>query len=164
MATLLTEDYLRRKDVSPVNEKILSEDDFTPVKREEIYRDEEHGFKVVKEFFKEGTSMESAYTLDDKYIGREDFAKSLCIKRGIKPTTFDNNKVCSIGFSESEQAWYGWSHRGFSLPFKVGYKVQSDDVCLGCFGPNEKSVPLGFEAKNLDDCKRLAIAYAYSVA
>lgn len=164
MTTLLTEAYLNRQAVSPINEKILTCGDLAPVKKEEVYRDEEHGFKVMKEFFKEGTSMEAAYTLDDKFIGDEKFAKRLCIDMGIKPCTYDDNTVCSIGFSEKDQAWYGWSHRAFSPPFKVGYKVGKDNICLGCFGPNEKSVKMGFEAKNLDDCKRLAIAYAYSVS
>jgi hypothetical protein len=34
-------------------------------------------------------------------------------KRGIKPELADtDHSVCSIGFCERDQKWYGWSHRG----------------------------------------------------
>lgn len=145
--------------------RLLSTDDFAPYKEEEIFRDEEHGFVIKKEYSKLcPDGIEFAYNLDGKYIGDPKNAKFLCIDKGIRPETYDDNKVCTIGFCEKEQAWYGWSHRAFSPPFKIGYTIESEDnLCTGAWGPNEKSLEVGFTAKTLDDCKLLAIAYAFSV-
>lgn len=178
LETVLSESYLfetsSRKEFvesfhtrkEPLNESmIFSEDSFKPYKKEELYRDEEHGFVVYKEYSEVcPDGIDSAYNLDGKYIGSPKDAERICIDREIRPETFGDNNVCSIGFNDKEQAWYGWSHRAFSPGFKVGCVIDSPDhICLGCFGPNEKSVDLGFKAENLDDCKKLAIAYAYSV-
>ena len=81
-------------------------------------------------------------------------------KHGIVPQKIDaTHKVNSIGFSEKEQKWYGWSHRaiyGFGIgaksrPGKVGYELL-----------NQENAPL--EAKTLDDCKKMAIAFAREIA
>lgn len=68
----------------------------------------------------------SAYsTKDGGYIGDEDFAK-LLEEKGIQPETIPGNKVCSIGFCEREQKWYGWSHRAM-YGFGVGSEVEQGD-------------------------------------
>ena len=68
-----------------------------------------------------------AYTPDTMaYIGDEDWAKKL-IEMGIKPQLSDNeHRVCSIGFCEKEQKWYGWSHRAI-FGFGVGSEVKKGD-------------------------------------
>lgn len=58
------------------------------------------------------TVMRSVYTLDGKYIGSvKDFNKLW--DRGIQhfEVARPDHGVCSIGYSPSEQKWFGWSHR-----------------------------------------------------
>lgn len=109
--------------------------------------------------------------IDGGCIGTIPDADSL-IERGIAPQrSHPDAKVCSIGFCEKEQSWYGWSHRAM-YGFTVGYVAKEGD-CVTTTGkiesyiidhPEEdRSVPVGFECKTLDDCKRCAIAFADSV-
>ena len=42
-------------------------------------------------------------------------------------STYGDKGVANYGFSDKNQAWYGWSHRGCCL-FKVGSKVRKGDV------------------------------------
>lgn len=70
-------------------------------------------------------------------------------------------KTCgegSIGFSEKEQKWYGWSHRAI-YGFGVGHVVEDGDCAVGTDG-----IKVGFKCKTLDDCKKLAKAFAKSVS
>lgn len=146
--------------------RLLSKEDFEPIESVEVYRDEEHGFVIKREKnrINPDLEMESAYNLEGKFIGTPEFAKKICVDWGIRPTTYDDNTVCSIGYCPEKKAWYGWSHRAFSPPFQIGYKIEdSNNICCGCFGANDKSLEVGFEAKTEEDCKRLAIAYAFSV-
>ena len=114
--------------------------------------------------------MKSAYTPEGHYIGRSKFAHFLCKKRGIKPELADSNdNVCSIGFSEKKQKWYGWSHREI-YGFGIGHITKEGD-CTTEAGvlpeyltpENDKRVPVGFEVKTLEDAKLCAIAFAESV-
>jgi len=59
-----------------------------------------------------------------QYMGDAKMARNLCYKRGLrqiqlsKPGDAPAGNCCSIGFSEEEQKWYGWSHRaicGFGI-------------------------------------------------
>lgn len=86
-------------------------------------------------------------------------------KHGIKPEkSHPSNKINSIGFSEKEQKWWGWSHRA-CFGFGIGYEVKKgDSMAEGSEFAPKTAVPVGFKAKTLDDCKRLAIAFADSVA
>lgn len=106
------------------------------------------------------------------YIGTVERAKLLCDKRGIKPELAEpSDNVCSIGLCEKEQKWYGWSHRAM-YGFGIGDVVKKGD-CTNSSGWTEdylaehpeknKALPVGFEAKTLEDCKRMAIAFAESV-
>lgn len=71
--------------------------------------------------------MESAYTLAGDYIGDIRTARILCGERGVKPEKRDpSHSVCSIGFNEAEQRWYGWSHRAFA-GFGIGSSVKRGD-------------------------------------
>jgi len=121
----------------------------------------------------EGTMMKQAYTPSGDYIGNPKFAYRLCVGRGIKPEKAnEEHGVCSIGFCGKGQKWFGWSHRAI-FGFGIGAVVKEGD-CVASSGwtpeylkdhPEEDlSLPVGFEAKNLDDCKRMAIAFAESVS
>lgn len=83
---------------------------------------------------------------------------------GIVPEPVPNG-VSTIGFSDKNQKWYGWSHRAIH-GFGVGDVAKKGDlVCSpGSTDPAaDVSVPVGFTAKTLDDAKRMAIAFADSV-
>lgn len=90
------------------------------------------GYEIRTEEWKvfdddEPTLMKAAYTPEGEFIGNSKDAYRLCAKRGIKPEfrTPDSN-VCSIGFSERDQKWYGWSHRAI-YGFGIGSSVKRGD-------------------------------------
>lgn len=62
----------------------------------------------------------------------------------------------SLGFNEKEQAWYGWTHRGFGS-FKIGQKIKEGTAVTAS---RRFPVPAGFVCKTLDDCKFCAKAMA----
>ena len=64
--------------------------------------------------------------------------------------------VCSVGFCKEDGKWYGWSHRAI-YGFKIGDKVKKGDCA-------EEYLPIGFEAKDLADCRKMAVAFARSVS
>lgn len=72
--------------------------------------------------------MDSAYTVPGgHYIGTPDDAENLCVAMGIHPELIDSeHRVCSIGFCESDQKWFGWSHRAIH-GFGVGSTVKKGD-------------------------------------
>lgn len=80
-----------------------------------------------KEFGGDDFKIKSAYTPEGLYIGNGKNAYFLCKKKGIKPElSHPGNNVCSIGFNEQEQKWYGWSHRAI-YGFGIGSKVSKGD-------------------------------------
>lgn len=71
--------------------------------------------------------MLKVFNSDGHYVGDERWGKMLT-ERGIVPELARPDQgVCSVGFCEKEQKWYGWSHRsmcGFGIGdriFEVGY-------------------------------------------
>lgn len=126
--------------------------------------------------------LKSAYTAPEgNYIGSSRWAHRLIVKRGIKPEPREpasqgaNNgrgRTCSIGFCEREQKWYGWSHRAI-YGFCIGDVVEEGDCCASSGWTDEYliehpeedlSLPVGFQAQTLEDCRRMAIAFAESVS
>ena len=116
-------------------------------------------------------TLDVAYTPAGGYIGTPEDAHSLCNERGISPELNSKSSVCSVGFSAQDQKWYGWSHRAI-YGFSVGDVAKEGDcVCssgwtddyLAEHPDEDLSLPVGFEAKTLDDAKRMAIAFAESV-
>ena len=68
--------------------------------------------------------MKIAYTPSGDYIGNPKWAYRLCKKMGIVPEIADStHSVCSIGFCDKEQKWYGWSHRAM-FGFGIGSMVK----------------------------------------
>lgn len=119
------------------------------------------------------SKFRGTYNKDGIYIGDEKRAEWLCNELGIEPEPLPGcNQICSIGFCEKEQKWYGWSHRAI-YGFGVGDVVKEDDLTsmsgytdeyLKEHPEKDRSLPVGFTAKTLDDAKRMAIAFAESVA
>jgi len=97
-----------------------------------------------------------AYTFDGAYIGKEANAKDLK-EMGIVPEkAHPDDSVCSIGFCEKENKWYGWSHRA-RYGFGIGDSSEEGDAGFDY-------LPKGFKAKTLEDAKKMAIAFADSVS
>ncbi len=70
--------------------------------------------------------MENVVNANDEYIGEPDTAQRL-YDRGIKPQLADSShSVCSIGYCERENKWYGWSHRAL-FGFGIGSSVKKGD-------------------------------------
>ena len=100
--------------------------------------------------------MESAYNFNDKYIGLIEDADYICKEKGIKSETIsDDYNVCSIGYSEKDGKYYGWSHRAM-CGFQIGDKVTEGDVAA-------RYLEIGFEAKTKEDLRELASAFAKGV-
>ncbi len=88
------------------------------IQRTEIWDDSDHGGDG------NGLEMKSAYTPNGAWIGNYKDARFLCVKKGLTKLQKSDASdcVCSIGFNEKEQKWYGWSHRaifGFGLGDKL---------------------------------------------
>jgi len=129
-----------------------------------------------------GMDMRSTYTIPDgHYIGESRWAYRLIVALGIKPepqmpgcqeANGGRGRTCTIGFSKRDQKWYGWSHRAI-FGFGIGDVVKEGDCTASSGWTNEYllmhpeedlSLPLGFEARTLEDARRMAVAFADSVS
>lgn len=156
----MTEDHMKIEVLSVRRYKAGYE-----IRREKRWSDEIGGDPIF---------ISSAYTVPEGlYIGSPKTAHRLIVQRGIKPELYkQNGVVCSIGFCQKEQKWYGWSHRAI-YGFGIGDLVKEGD-CTASSGWIDEyldehpeanlSLPIGFEAKTLEDAKRMAIAFAESVS
>ncbi len=116
----------------------------------------------------------AAYTSEGLYLGDKRMAHFLCTKKGIShfEQASEDHSVCSIGFHTEEQKWYGWSHRAI-FGFEIGSIVKEGDVVtetgwteeyLTEHPEEDTRLPVGFTAQNLDDAKKMAIAFAGAVS
>lgn len=103
--------------------KVISQYKLYPnvvIRKEEVYHENEPDLKV---------EIDQAYTVDGQQLGDLDLIKNLPFIKDI--TKFDKTNPsrlqCTIGFSESELKWYGWSHRAY-YGFGIGSKVKVGDV------------------------------------
>lgn len=128
------------------------------------------GYTVRKELWMypgfHNTEMTMAYTLKGDWIGSPKLAKNLIVKRGIMPERASRNHlICSIGFCEKEQKWYGWSHRagiGFGLGdklFEKGFDWNKTDKDKISFNRHGK-----ITIKNMEQAKQAAKNFARSVS
>lgn len=67
--------------------------------------------------------------VDGGYVGTENDVKRLVELGIVAQKIKDKDFSCSIGFSEKEQKWYGWSHRA-SYGFGIGSNVKLGDVAF----------------------------------
>ena len=86
--------------------------------------------------------------------------------------TVGSGRVACIGFAPAQNKWYGWSHRAM-YGFGIGDEVHEGDLTnmsgftdeyLSEHPEEDLSLPVGFVAKNLNDAKRMAIAFADAVS
>lgn len=94
--------------------------------------------------------------LMEKKGGQEVLVKRYKLVKLEKRTP--DSQVNSIGFSNANQQWYGWSHRAVS-GFPIGHVVKRGDVVA-----EEKPSLVGFKVRSLADSKRLAKVFAEGVA
>lgn len=112
----------------------------------------------------------SIWTKDAEYIGLLNLCKrqqdtinfiykhrltqlsSLAMATTGKIKDYGCNSV-SLGFSEQEQTWYGWTHRGYGK-FCVGYEIKEGSI-MDC--GNHK---YPFKVETLEQAKQLAIDIA----
>lgn len=90
--------------------------------------------------------VDRAYTTEGLYIGDSKMARFLCVKHGIKPELIPDKEaktICSIGFSEKYQQWFGWSHRAINA-FGIGSEVIKGDCA---YQPKNKKEFLTSEIK-----------------
>ncbi len=97
--------------------------------------------------YTEDTAMESS---SNKKSGLEKFLD----KHGIKTGGGAEHRA-TIGFSEKEQKWYGWSHRAI-YGFSVGDKIKKGDIVYDTLGETT--------LKTLDECKNAAIEFSKAVS
>jgi len=72
-------------------------------------------------------TLKSAYTPEGHYIGNSRDGYRLCKVMGIKPElSVPEHNVCSIGWCETKQKWFGWSHRAI-YGFEVGSTTKLGD-------------------------------------
>ena len=131
--------------------------------RTELVSEEDKGRYVLrKEIWyhssnEDGTPMDVAYTKDGLYIGDPSNAEFLCDKRGINPEINQaGHSVCSIGKSDIDGKWYGWSHRAIN-GFAVGDVVKEGDCA---YDPEIGAYTIETE----EQAKQAAKAFAESVS
>lgn len=131
----------------------------------------EDGKISLEEFEKVPAHVYFESSVDDSYIGNKEFFNFLESKDIRYVMSYGENRVASIGFSPAYNKWYGWSHRAM-YDFGIGDEVREGDLTnmsgytdeyLAEHPEADLSLPVGFVAKNLNDAKRMAIAFADAV-
>lgn len=139
------------------------------IKTETLSTEARNGMSYRREIWSmEGNpsvELDAVYNAFGTYVGDKETADLLALKGILPEGRNPQSNVCSIGFSAKEQKWYGWSHRAI-CGFGVG-SIAKEGGCVcesgSCDPAQNVSVPVGFEAKSLDDAKLMAIAFADSV-
>ena len=121
--------------------------------------------------------MENCYELENgEWIGNIDDARFYCIKLGLRKLQKINPEhcVCSIGFSEKEQKWYGWSHRA-CYGFGIGSTCKEGDCHyipfdeedaikdgIRFWGGEDRLNTRALDVRTEDGAKGVDIAWEYS--
>lgn len=90
--------------------------------------------------------------IDFIYKHRLTQLQSLSMAQHGKLSKYGCNPI-SIGFSEKEQAWYGWTHRGYGK-FYIGYEIRKDSIM------DTPKTPYPYKVETLEQAKQLAIYIA----
>ena len=97
---------------------------------------------------------EKAYSVNFIYKHRLTNLMSINRAKGL-PLFVDGCNAVSIGFSEKEQAWYGWTHRGYGK-FYIGYEIKQGSI----MDSTDAKYQWPFKVETLDQAKELAIHIA----
>lgn len=151
-------DHLAAKTVTTQNMRLSS---VFAMKKEVLSEKEYDGYVVRKEnvsnFCDDESEVvvESAYTKNGDYIGDHEAAKFYVEEKGIAPELADkSHSVCSIGFCEKEDKWYGWSHRAIQ-GFGIGDEAYEE---------HPEGRKKGSKIKTMEEAKKAAMNFAESVS
>ena len=129
-------------------------------------------FKESKLFDEDNTTSTEIRTDHNEYIGLADLPPrhqfninfiyrhrltnlmSINRAKGL-PLSKEGCNTVSIGFSEKEQKWYGWTHRGYGA-FGIGYEIVKDSI----MDTKDAKYQYPFKVKTLEQAKELAIHIA----
>lgn len=128
-------------------------------------------FKESKWFDDDKTPSTEIWTDHNEYVGLADLGKRestvnfiykhrltnlMYINRakGLPLSEYGCNAV-SIGFSEKEQKWYGWTHRGYGA-FGIGYEIKQGSIMDSV----DAKYQYPFKVETLEQAKELAIHIA----
>lgn len=142
--------YRLANDFEYEEEKVISEKD----KGDYILKEVETNIGLSSK--DEPTSLTYAVSkIDGCYIGDEKTAKMLA-EKGIAPERADDGyDVCSIGYSEKERKWYGWSHRAIQ-----GFGIGDSAETLSPWGSTSSNKKIETD----EEAKKAAIDFADSVS
>ena len=128
-------------------------------------------FKERKLFDGANTTSTEIWTDHNEYVGLADLGKRedsvnfiykhrltnlMSINRAMgKPLSETGCNAVSIGFSEKEQKWYGWTHRGYGA-FGIGYEVKQGSI----MDTKDAKYQYPFKVETLEQAKELAIYIA----
>ena len=128
-------------------------------------------FKESKYFDEDTTTSTEIWTKYGEYVGLADLGKReynvnfiykhrltnlMSINRAKgQPLSETGCNAVSIGFSEKEQKWYGWTHRGYGA-FGIGYEIVKDSI----MDTKDAKYQYPFKVETLDQAKELAIHIA----
>lgn len=88
------------------------------------------------------------------FIYKHKLTNLMSVNRALgKPLSETGCNAVSIGFSEKEQAWYGWTHRGYSK-FSVGNVIHEGSIFDEYIDKNKYTYPIVIET--LDEAKQFA--------
>ena len=128
-------------------------------------------FKASRYIEEDGELSTEIWTDHNEYVGLADLGKKedtvnfiykhrltnlMSIKRAKgEPLSEHGCNAVSIGFSEKEQSWYGWTHRGFGR-FYIGYEITKGSI----MDTKDAKYKYPFKVETLDQAKELAIHIA----
>lgn len=132
-------------------------------------------FKEIKRYYADTTLSTEIWTDHNEYVGLADLGKwksdtlnfiykhrltnlmSINRAKGLPLSETGCNAV-SIGFSEKEQKWYGWTHRGYGA-FGIGDEIVERSI----MDSEDAKYRYPFKVETLEQAKELAIHIAESL-
>lgn len=142
-----------RKDNKPITLHEIDKGRF--VIKTQQYSGDMYGLSGSETF-----EMKSAYTHDGNYIGNVEDAEYICNTKGIHPQLVtEGNNTCSIGKSDKDGKWYGWSHRAM-FGFKKGSVIKSGDIGF----QEDRNFGASYILKSEEDAKNMAMLFAEDVS
>ena len=128
-------------------------------------------FKESKIFDEDKTKSTEIWTSHNEYVGLADLGETesnvnfiykhrltnlMSVNRAMgKPLSESGCNTVSIGFSEKEQKWYGWTHRGYGA-FGIGDEIVERSI----MDSEDAKYRHPFKVKTLEQAKELAIYIA----
>ena len=104
-----------------------------------------------------------AYTPEGIWIGTPRQAKDLIVRNGVKPELAEpGDEICTVGFQEKSQKWFGWSHRAICA-FGIGDRLFDE-----FWAPADENTPFirhgDVTIVNLAQARQAAVNFAESVS